>query len=47
MNRNKLMKTGAVVANGTDAPVEDVDPVPSFYASVRFAFPSLFRSHRD
>jgi hypothetical protein len=30
----KLMKTGAVVANGTDAPVEDVDPVPSFYASV-------------
>ena len=22
----KLMKSGAVVANGTDAPVEDVDP---------------------
>jgi predicted amidohydrolase YtcJ len=30
----KLMKTGAIVANGTDAPVEDVDPIPSFYASV-------------
>jgi predicted amidohydrolase YtcJ len=30
----KLMKTGAVVANGTDAPVEDIDPVASFYASV-------------
>ncbi len=30
----KLMKSGAVVSNGTDAPVEDVDPVPNFYASV-------------
>jgi predicted amidohydrolase YtcJ len=30
----KLMKTGAVVANGTDAPVEDVNPLASFYASV-------------
>src|SRR5262249_51776084 len=30
----KLMKSGALVANGTDAPVEDVDPIPSFYASV-------------
>jgi predicted amidohydrolase YtcJ len=30
----KLMKSGAVVANGTDAPVEDVDPIPNFYASV-------------
>jgi predicted amidohydrolase YtcJ len=29
-----LMKTGAIVANGTDAPVEDVDPIPSYYASV-------------
>lgn len=25
---------GVLVANGTDAPVEDVDPLPSFYASV-------------
>src|SRR4051812_9650341 len=30
----KLMKSGAIVANGTDAPVEDIDPIPSFYASV-------------
>ncbi|HEU0092903.1 MAG TPA: amidohydrolase [Vicinamibacteria bacterium] len=30
----KLMKTGAVIANGTDAPVEDVDPVANFYATV-------------
>jgi predicted amidohydrolase YtcJ len=30
----KLMKTGAVVTNGTDAPVEDVDPIASFYATV-------------
>jgi predicted amidohydrolase YtcJ len=30
----KLMKTGAVIANGTDAPVEDVDPIANFYASV-------------
>jgi len=29
-----LMKSGAVVANGTDAPVEDIDPIPNFYASV-------------
>src|SRR5581483_6696184 len=29
-----LMDSGAVVGNGTDAPVEDVDPIPSFYASV-------------
>ena len=30
----KLMKSGAVIANGTDAPVEDVDPIASYYASV-------------
>ncbi len=29
-----LIDSGAVVTNGTDAPVEDVDPLPSFYASV-------------
>jgi predicted amidohydrolase YtcJ len=28
------MKSGAVVSNGTDAPVEDVDPIPNFYATV-------------
>ncbi len=30
----KLMKSGAVVTNGTDAPVEDVNPIASFYAAV-------------
>jgi len=29
-----LLDCGVVVANGTDAPVEDVDPLKSFYASV-------------
>jgi hypothetical protein len=28
------MQSGAVVTNGTDAPVEDVDPIASYYASV-------------
>ncbi len=30
----KLMQTGAVICNGTDAPVEDVDPIASYYATV-------------
>ncbi len=29
-----LMKSGALVTNGTDTPVEDVDPIACFYASV-------------
>jgi predicted amidohydrolase YtcJ len=29
-----LMKSGAIVGNGTDCPVEDVDPIACFYASV-------------
>ena len=29
-----LIESGAIVTNGTDAPVEDVDPIASFYASV-------------
>ena len=29
-----LLDAGAVVTNGTDAPVEDVDPIQSFYATV-------------
>jgi predicted amidohydrolase YtcJ len=28
------MKSGAIVGNGTDAPVEDVNPLASYYASV-------------
>jgi hypothetical protein len=35
----KLMKSGAVVANGTDAPVEDVDPIANFYATVTRRLP--------
>ena len=31
---NSLLQAGAVVTNGTDTPVEDVDPLASFYASV-------------
>jgi len=30
----KLMKTGALICNGTDAPVEDVDPLACYYATV-------------
>lgn len=29
-----LLDTGAKIINGTDAPVEPLDPIPSFYASV-------------
>jgi predicted amidohydrolase YtcJ len=29
-----IMNGGAIICNGTDAPVEDIDPIPSFYASV-------------
>jgi hypothetical protein len=29
-----LLDAGAIVTNGTDAPVEDVDPIASFHASV-------------
>ena len=28
-----LIDSGAVVSNGTDVPVEDIDPIPSFYGS--------------
>jgi predicted amidohydrolase YtcJ len=30
----KLAQSGALIVNGTDAPVEDVDPIASYYASV-------------
>ena len=29
-----LIDAGAAVSNGTDAPVEDVDPIPNFHALV-------------
>ena len=34
-----LLASGAVVTNGTDAPVEDVDPIASFHASVTREMP--------
>ena len=35
-----LIDSGAVVNNGTDTPVEDVDPLPGFYASVTRMMPN-------
>jgi predicted amidohydrolase YtcJ len=35
----KLLDAGVVVSNGTDAPVEDVDPLASFHASVTRRMP--------
>ena len=34
-----LWQAGAVVTNGTDAPVEDVDPIPSFWATIARELP--------
>ena len=40
----KLLQSGVVIANGTDAPVEDVSPIAGFHASVtrRLADGSVF-----
>jgi predicted amidohydrolase YtcJ len=35
-----LLKSGAIIANGTDAPVEDLDPLASFHASVTRTLPN-------
>jgi predicted amidohydrolase YtcJ len=35
-----LIQSGAIVVNGSDAPVEDVDPIACFYASVTRELPS-------
>jgi predicted amidohydrolase YtcJ len=29
-----LLESGAIISNGTDAPIEDVDPIPGFHALV-------------
>ena len=29
-----MIESGALICNGTDAPVEDVDPIASYYATV-------------
>ncbi|MFI4967650.1 MAG: amidohydrolase [Gammaproteobacteria bacterium] len=31
---HSLIATGAIIANGTDVPVEDEDPIPNFYCAV-------------
>jgi predicted amidohydrolase YtcJ len=36
----ELLDRGVVIANGTDVPVERIDPIPSFYASVSRLLPS-------
>jgi predicted amidohydrolase YtcJ len=42
-----LWNSGAVVTNGTDAPVEDVDPLASFWASVSRLLPDGQRFDPD
>jgi len=42
-----LLDAGARIANGTDAPVEDVDPLPCFRASVTRRMPSGERFHPE
>lgn len=44
----KLIDSGAVVTNGTDAPVEDVDPIASFHAAVsrRMENGEVFQAHQ-
>ena len=42
-----LLDAGALVTNGTDAPVEDVDPIASFYASVTRQMPDGRRFHPE
>lgn len=37
----QIIDSGALIANGTDAPVEDVDPIASFYASVTRNVPRM------
>ena len=37
-----LWQSGAVVTNGTDAPVEDIDPIPSLFAIDEHSIESRF-----
>jgi hypothetical protein len=43
----KLLRTGAVVSNGTDTPVEDVNPIACYYASVSRKLPDGSRFFPD
>lgn len=42
-----LMDAGVVVTNGTDVPVEDIDPLASYYASVSRMMPDGTRFYPD
>lgn len=42
-----LLDSGAVVTNGTDAPVEDVDPIASFHATVTRELPDGSRFYPE
>jgi predicted amidohydrolase YtcJ len=42
-----LIDAGAIVTNGSDAPVEDVDPIASFHASVTRQMPNGERFHPE
>jgi len=35
----KLLKSGAIICNGTDAPVEDINPIVNFHAAVTRRLP--------
>jgi predicted amidohydrolase YtcJ len=43
----KLLQSGAVIGNGTDAPVEAVDPLANFYASVTRRLPDGSQFYPD
>jgi predicted amidohydrolase YtcJ len=43
----KLRDTGAVIAIGTDAPVEDLDPIANYYAAVTRRLPDGTRFYPD
>lgn len=43
----KLLESGAVVAIGTDAPVEDLDPIANYYAAVTRRLPDGSRFYPD
>ena len=42
-----LLDSGAVVTNGTDAPVEDVNPLPSYFAAVTRELPDGSRFYPE
>jgi predicted amidohydrolase YtcJ len=43
----KLLQSGAIICNGTDAPVENVDPLANFYSSVTRQLPDGSQFYPD